>query len=115
MTTIPGFQMIRALWAFRGFVISSVRREFNGKYRESMLGSFWAVANPLAMILSFEFALRYSFHAPVEADLLRKAVENTLASGARTGAPSISGNAPCLRRSACSRRKKSLRRSGGAG
>ena len=50
MTTIPGFQMIRALWAFRGFVISSVRREFNGKYRESMLGSFWAVANPLAMI-----------------------------------------------------------------
>ena len=43
------------------------------------------VANPLAMILSFEFALRYSFNAPAEADLLRKAVEATLETGARTG------------------------------
>lgn len=50
MTIIPDLKMVRAMWAFRGFVISSVLREFNGKYRESMLGSLWAVANPLVMI-----------------------------------------------------------------
>ncbi len=45
--------MIRALWAFRGFVLGSVQREFNGKYRESLLGAFWSVANPLAMIIVY--------------------------------------------------------------
>lgn len=33
--------MFRSLWAYRGFVWSSVQREFNGKYRESLLGAFW--------------------------------------------------------------------------
>lgn len=45
--------MLRALWGYRGFVWSSVLREFNGKYRESLLGAFWSVANPLAMILIY--------------------------------------------------------------
>lgn len=45
--------MLQALWTFRGFVIGSVQREFNGKYRESMLGAFWSVANPLAMIMIY--------------------------------------------------------------
>lgn len=45
--------MFRALWSFRGFVLGSVQREFNGKYRESLLGAFWSVANPLAMILVY--------------------------------------------------------------
>jgi lipopolysaccharide transport system permease protein len=49
-TPIPGFLMLRALWSYRGFVWASVLREFNGKYRESLLGAFWSVANPLAMI-----------------------------------------------------------------
>ena len=45
--------LLRALWAFRGFVLGSVQREFNGKYRESLLGAFWSVANPLAMIIVY--------------------------------------------------------------
>jgi lipopolysaccharide transport system permease protein len=45
--------MLRALWAYRGFVWSSVLREFNGKYRESLLGAFWSVAHPLAMIVIY--------------------------------------------------------------
>lgn len=45
--------MFRALWAYRGFVWSSVLREFHGKYRESLLGAFWSVANPLAMIVIY--------------------------------------------------------------
>jgi len=50
---VPGLQMLRALWAYRGFVTSSVAREFRGRYRESLLGAFWAVASPLAMIVIY--------------------------------------------------------------
>ena len=50
---MPGLAMLRALWSYRGFVWSSVLREFNGKYRESLLGAFWSVANPLAMIVIY--------------------------------------------------------------
>ncbi len=45
--------MFRALWAYRGFIWSSVMREFHGKYRESLLGAFWSVANPLTMIVIY--------------------------------------------------------------
>lgn len=50
---MPGLHMLKALWAYRYFVWSSVLREFHGKYRESLLGAFWAVANPLAMIVIY--------------------------------------------------------------
>ena len=45
--------MLKALWAYRSFVWSSVLREFHGKYRESLLGAFWSVANPLTMIVIY--------------------------------------------------------------
>lgn len=45
--------MFRSLWAYRGFVWSSVLREFHGKYRESLFGAFWSVASPLAMIIVY--------------------------------------------------------------
>lgn len=45
--------MLKALWAYRSFVWSSVMREFHGKYRESLLGAFWSVANPLTMIIIY--------------------------------------------------------------
>jgi 3-isopropylmalate dehydrogenase len=41
-------------------------------------------ANPIACILSFAMALRYSFDAGTEADRLEKAVERVLADGLRT-------------------------------
>ena len=50
---MPGLPMLKALWAYRNFVWSSVLREFHGKYRESLLGAFWSVANPLAMIVIY--------------------------------------------------------------
>ena len=43
-----------------------------------------AKANPIACILSFAMALRYSFDAGVEADRLEAAVEKVLADGLRT-------------------------------
>ena len=42
-------------------------------------------ANPIAAILSFAMALRYSFDAGAEADRLEAAVERVLAGGVRTG------------------------------
>lgn len=50
---VPVLPMLRALWGYRSFIWSSVLREFHGKYRESLLGAFWSVANPLAMIVVY--------------------------------------------------------------
>ncbi len=43
--------MVRSLWAYRGFILGSVQREFQSKYRNSLLGAAWTVLNPLAMIV----------------------------------------------------------------
>lgn len=44
---------LKAVWDFRGFIAGSVRREFQLKYRGSMLGIVWTVLQPLAMILVY--------------------------------------------------------------
>lgn len=43
----------RGILAYRGFILGSVRREFELRYRNSLLGAAWAVLNPLAMILVY--------------------------------------------------------------
>ena len=43
------------------------------------------IANPIAMLASFGMALRYSFDMGKEADMLEKAIANTLDAGYRTG------------------------------
>ena len=45
--------MLRGLWRYRGFVLGSVQREFQSKYRNTMLGAAWTVLSPLAMILVY--------------------------------------------------------------
>ena len=45
--------MLRGLWAYRGFVLGSVKREFQSKYANAMLGALWSVLSPLAMILVY--------------------------------------------------------------
>lgn len=44
------YSLARLLWAYRGFVLGSVKREFQARYRSSMLGAAWSIINPLAMI-----------------------------------------------------------------
>lgn len=44
---------LRALWSFRGFIVTSVIREFQAKYRNSLFGIVWMILNPLAMILVY--------------------------------------------------------------
>jgi lipopolysaccharide transport system permease protein len=41
------------IWRYRWFVAGSVKREFQLKYKNSLLGMFWVIANPLAMILVY--------------------------------------------------------------
>ena len=45
--------LLLALWHYRGFILGSVKREFQSKYRNSMLGAAWTVINPLAMIVVY--------------------------------------------------------------
>ena len=46
-------EMIRSVWSYRGFIFGSVRREFQSRYRNSLLGALWTILNPLAMILVY--------------------------------------------------------------
>ncbi|MBI3231177.1 MAG: ABC transporter permease [Burkholderiales bacterium] len=41
------------VWAYRGFISGSVKREFQAKYRHSLLGAVWTVLNPLALIVVY--------------------------------------------------------------
>jgi ABC-type polysaccharide/polyol phosphate export permease len=45
--------ILLALWSYRGFIFGSMRREFQARYRNSLLGAAWAVLNPLAMIVVY--------------------------------------------------------------
>lgn len=54
--------MLKALWAYRGFILGSVKREFQLKYRDSMLGAAWTVLNPLAMILIYTLIFSQVMH-----------------------------------------------------
>lgn len=42
--------MTRTLWNYRGFILGSVKREFQSRYRNSLLGAAWTILQPLAMI-----------------------------------------------------------------
>jgi lipopolysaccharide transport system permease protein len=45
--------MLKDIWNYRGFILGSVEREFQLKYRNSVLGAAWTLLNPLAMILVY--------------------------------------------------------------
>lgn len=57
----PG--MLKSVWAYRGFILGSVKREFQSKYRNSVLGAAWTVLNPLAMILVYTVIFSQVMHA----------------------------------------------------
>ncbi len=46
-------KLLNPIWAYRGFVLGSVKREYQSKYRNSMLGIAWSLINPLAMIVVY--------------------------------------------------------------
>jgi len=54
---------LKALWAYRGFVLGMVARDFRGRYLGSVLGASWAVLNPLAQILVYTLVFSRVRHA----------------------------------------------------
>jgi lipopolysaccharide transport system permease protein len=45
--------LFQAIWAYRGFVTSSIQRDFQQRYTGSVLGVLWNILNPLAQIVVF--------------------------------------------------------------
>ena len=46
-------KIIELIWEYRGFILGNVKREFQSKYRNSLLGVTWSVLNPLSMIVVY--------------------------------------------------------------
>ena len=55
--------LLSSIGAYRGFILSSVQREFQSKYRKSVLGAFWTVLNPLAMIVVYTVIFANVMHS----------------------------------------------------
>lgn len=43
----------KSIWFYRDFILGSVKREFRAKFQNSVLGIFWVLLNPLAMIFVY--------------------------------------------------------------
>ncbi|MBU3545497.1 ABC transporter permease [Polynucleobacter sp. MWH-Mekk-B1] len=43
----------KSIWLYRDFILGSVKRDFQAKFQNSILGIFWTLLNPLAMILVY--------------------------------------------------------------
>ena len=58
------------VWRHRSLLRQLIVREFNGRYRGSLLGVFWALFLPLCMLGVYTFVFAYIFRArwPIEVD-----------------------------------------------
>lgn len=45
--------LLAAIYRYRGFIWSSIKRDFQSRYQTSMLGALWLVLQPLSMILVY--------------------------------------------------------------
>jgi lipopolysaccharide transport system permease protein len=55
--------MLRGLWSYRGFVLGSVKREFQARYANAMLGAAWSLLSPLAMIAVYTVIFAEVMHS----------------------------------------------------
>jgi len=49
--------MLRSLWQYRHFVISSIKNELKSRFARSKLGGLWMLINPLAQVLIYALIL----------------------------------------------------------
>lgn len=49
--------MVRSLWHYRTFVVSSIRSEFHARFVRNKLGMLWMLANPLAQVAVYALVL----------------------------------------------------------
>lgn len=55
--------LFKSLWSYRGFVLGNVKREFQSKYQNSLLGAVWNVLNPLSMIVVYTVIFSQVMHS----------------------------------------------------
>ena len=53
--------MIARLWRFRGLVATLTARELKARYRGSLLGFFWSLANPLLLLAVYSVVFGWIF------------------------------------------------------
>lgn len=58
--------LARATWTYRNFVLGSVKREFEARYTHSLLGSAWAILNPITMIVIYTVVFSRIMQARIE-------------------------------------------------
>ncbi|MBB3102478.1 ABC transporter permease [Azomonas macrocytogenes] len=51
------FGMLRCLWDYRGFVISSIGNEFAARFARSRLGGLWMIIHPLSQVAIYALIL----------------------------------------------------------
>lgn len=49
--------MLLAVWAYRFFIISSIKTEFRSRFARSKFGGLWVILHPLALVLIYAFIL----------------------------------------------------------
>lgn len=49
--------MLRAIWAYRFFILSSIRNDLRARFVRSKLGGLWMIIHPLAQVLIFTLIL----------------------------------------------------------
>ena len=46
-------RMFAALWAYRGFILESIKRDFQSQYTNTALGAVWTLIKPLSMVFVY--------------------------------------------------------------
>jgi len=49
--------MLKAVWAYRSFIISSIKNDFKTRFVRSKIGALWVVLHPLSMVLIYALIL----------------------------------------------------------
>lgn len=50
-------EMLRAIWAYRFFILSSIKNDLKSRFVRSKLGGIWMIIHPLAQVLIFALVL----------------------------------------------------------
>lgn len=59
----------RAVWEYRGLMWAFIQRDFRVRYKQTFLGIFWAIFQPLSMTIVFSLVFGLLFEQPTDNDL----------------------------------------------
>jgi lipopolysaccharide transport system permease protein len=55
--------LVGTLWRNRGLILAATQREIQGRYKATILGSFWALVQPILMLAVYTFVFSAVFKA----------------------------------------------------